>query len=135
MIFTLYMKYIFTKQPYKDMHKIIFIVSLKLQKFFFFSLICERACNLQFTECRLTYCKLPTCKCHPPNICRGQRVCKHSSFTFMHAVSCSPITLMDWGHSSSHLDRLLLFHECQFIMATAYQMHGMDYATLRSTLI
>ena len=54
----------------------------------------------------------------------------------MHAVSCSPITLMDWGHSSSHLDRLR--HECQFTMATAYQMHGMDYnkdATLRSTLI
>ena len=38
MIFTLYMKYtcIFTKQPYKDMDKIIFIVSLKLWKFFFF---------------------------------------------------------------------------------------------------
>ena len=43
---------------------------------------------------------------------------------------------MDWGHSSSHLDRLLLFHACQFIMATAYQMHGRDYnknATLRAT--
>lgn len=139
MIFTLYMKYIFTKQPYKLRHAQNYFYSVtKIVEILFFSLTCERACNLQFTRCRLTYCKVPTCKCYPPNICRGQRVCKHSSFTFMHTVSCSPITLMDWGHSSSHLDRLLLFHACQFIMATAYQMHGMDYnkdATLRSTLI
>ena len=49
MIFTLYMKYIFTKQPYKDMHKIIFIVSLKLWKFFFFHLYVKgpATCNSQ----------------------------------------------------------------------------------------
>ena len=52
------------------------------------------------------------------------RLPKKLHFLITWLIPCSLTTLMGWGHSSSLLDHLQLYHGCQFTMVTAWQMQG-----------